>query len=96
MKAELTIDQIEQDVESIRAQNQKILQELQDVKNENFQLREKLQQDRDWLAEKLEIISQSQVHGDLGFPQRCSCGLAAILEQAKKRASAGLSSIRPN
>ena len=87
MKAELTIDQFEQGLESVRVQNQKILQELEEMKNENYQLREKFQQDREWLAEKLEIISHSQAHGDLGFSQRCTCGLAAILEQAKKRAS---------
>lgn len=90
MKTSMTIDQLEHELESVQAQNQKILKELQDVKNENAQLRKKFQQDREWVADKLEIISQSQIQGSSVFSGPCYCGLAAVLEQAKKRASMGL------
>ena len=93
MKPVMTIDHLEHELESVRTQNQKILKELQDVKNENSQLRKKFQQDREWVAEKLEIISQSQIQGASGFPGPCYCGLAAVLAQAKRRASMGLGTL---
>jgi hypothetical protein len=87
MKTILTIDQMEEELAYVRIRNQKLLKELQDVKNENDQLRKNFQQDREWLAEKLEIIAQSQIQGFPEFSGLCHCGLAAVLEQAKRRAS---------
>jgi len=87
MKIVMTIDQLEQELEHARVQNQKLLKELQDTKKENYQLRKKFQQDREWVEHKLEIISQSQIQGSSEISVPCYCGLAAVLEQAKKRAS---------
>jgi len=89
METTMTIDQLKKELESVKDQNQRILEELHDVKNENHQLRIKFQQDREWAANKLEIISQNQIQGSSGFSGPCYCGLAAVLEQAKKRASMG-------
>lgn len=87
MKPILTVDQMEEELTHVRVHNQKLLKKLQDVKNENDQWRKIFQQDREWLAEKLEILAQSQIQGFSEFSGLCHCGLAAVLEQAKRRAS---------
>lgn len=87
MKTILTIEQMEEELTHVRMHNQKLLKELQDVKNENDQWQKIFQRDREWLAEKLEILAQSQIQGFPEFSALCHCGLAAVLEQAKRRAS---------
>jgi hypothetical protein len=89
MKTELTIDQLGQELDQARTQNRQLLKELEEVRRENAHLRMKFQQDRVWLAKKLEIIAEGQIQGGQGFLATCSCGLAAVLEQARKRASMG-------
>ncbi len=89
MKTELTIDRLEQELDQARTENRQLLKELEDVRRENAHLRKKFQQDRVWLAKKLEIIAEGQILGGQGISATCSCGLAAVLEQARKRASMG-------
>lgn len=89
MKTELTIDQLEQELESVRTQNQKVLKELHDLRNENDHLRKKFQQDREWLCQTLERLFSHHPSSPV-YSAYCDCGLEAVLEQAQKRASIGL------
>jgi hypothetical protein len=81
----LSIDQLEQEISLLREQNQKLIHELGSAQDEIFHVRRQICQDRQWVADALKIVRQTQRNFPQNHQESCHCGAEAVLQRALKR-----------